>query len=331
MLEGGPRRAQTRGAHPALVPSLTPHRGFPRDLDARAKNEYYRATFRLPGDERLDGHTSCTLWTPFTKLHIPGQMFISGNYICFASKEEDACHLIIPLREVSTQPPPALPWFARGALSIHLSQWAPALARTLRSGCPGLILRGCLGMWADGVGFGVPGERPLAHKETAGGTHASMVRAPLRPAFLACSGTGRALLWRDLAGTGPAPAPHVMPFLPDAGLSGSSGSNSVTGSQLSPSEAEAIFLLLHWGGSGPSEGTSAGRQAGGGQGRSPGHLFLLAQQGKLANEVCFFVFCFNFYLLIWRGRQKQTSIGSSTFSCIHWLVVFSVRFLFICF
>ncbi|XP_032952097.1 TBC1 domain family member 9B isoform X2 [Rhinolophus ferrumequinum] len=72
-----------------------------RDLDARAKNESYRATFRLPGDERLDGHTSCTLWTPFNKLHIPGQMFISTNYICFASKEEDACHLIIPLREVT--------------------------------------------------------------------------------------------------------------------------------------------------------------------------------------------------------------------------------------
>nr|KAF6482309.1 TBC1 domain family member 9B [Molossus molossus] len=72
-----------------------------RDLDAQAKNEYYRARFRLPRDERLDGHTSCTLWTPFNKLHIPGQMFISSNYICFASKEEDICHLIIPLREVT--------------------------------------------------------------------------------------------------------------------------------------------------------------------------------------------------------------------------------------
>lgn len=88
-----------------LSPSLLPALWFPRDLDARAKNESYRATFRLPGDERLDGHTSCTLWTPFSKLHIPGQMFISTNYICFASKEEDACHLIIPLREVSTGAP----------------------------------------------------------------------------------------------------------------------------------------------------------------------------------------------------------------------------------
>uniref|UniRef100_A0A8C0EKC8 TBC1 domain family member 9B n=1 Tax=Bubo bubo TaxID=30461 RepID=A0A8C0EKC8_BUBBB len=70
-----------------------------RDLDARAKNECYRATFRLPKDECLDGHTDCTLWTPFNKMHIPGQMFVSNNYICFASKAEEACHLIIPLRE----------------------------------------------------------------------------------------------------------------------------------------------------------------------------------------------------------------------------------------
>lgn len=33
-------------------------------------------------------------------MHITGQMFVSNNYICFASKAEEACHLIIPLREV---------------------------------------------------------------------------------------------------------------------------------------------------------------------------------------------------------------------------------------
>ncbi|XP_059951037.1 TBC1 domain family member 9B isoform X2 [Mesoplodon densirostris] len=88
----------------ALPRPPRPHRNISalkRDLDARAKNECYCATFRLPGDERLDGHTGCTLWTPFNKVHILGQMFISSNYICFASKEEDACHLIIPLREVT--------------------------------------------------------------------------------------------------------------------------------------------------------------------------------------------------------------------------------------
>ncbi|XP_024918795.1 TBC1 domain family member 9B isoform X2 [Cynoglossus semilaevis] len=72
-----------------------------RDLDARAKNERYRAMFRLTQDERLDGHTDCTLWAPFAKMHVVGQLFISNNYICFNSKEEEVCQLIIPLREVS--------------------------------------------------------------------------------------------------------------------------------------------------------------------------------------------------------------------------------------
>ncbi|XP_075357140.1 TBC1 domain family member 9 isoform X2 [Mycteria americana] len=72
-----------------------------RDLDARAKSERYRALFRLPKDEKLDGHTDCTLWTPFNKMHILGQMFVSTNYICFTSKEENLCSLIIPLREVT--------------------------------------------------------------------------------------------------------------------------------------------------------------------------------------------------------------------------------------
>ncbi|XP_037635480.1 LOW QUALITY PROTEIN: TBC1 domain family member 9B [Sebastes umbrosus] len=72
-----------------------------RDLDARAKNERYRMMFRLTQEERLDGHTDCTLWTPFAKMHVVGQLFISNNYICFNSREEDLCQLIIPLREVS--------------------------------------------------------------------------------------------------------------------------------------------------------------------------------------------------------------------------------------
>ncbi|XP_023683452.2 TBC1 domain family member 9-like isoform X1 [Paramormyrops kingsleyae] len=72
-----------------------------RDLDARAKSERYRALFRLPKNEKLDGHTDCTLWVPFNKTHILGQMFVSTNYICFSSKEETLCSLIIPLREVT--------------------------------------------------------------------------------------------------------------------------------------------------------------------------------------------------------------------------------------
>ncbi|XP_067900123.1 TBC1 domain family member 9B-like isoform X2 [Heterodontus francisci] len=86
---------------PKLKKSLKNVSALKRDLDARAKSERYRSTFQLPKDERLDGHTDCTLWTPFNKMHIMGQMFVSNNYICFASKEEDVCNLIIPLREVT--------------------------------------------------------------------------------------------------------------------------------------------------------------------------------------------------------------------------------------
>ncbi|XP_078407283.1 TBC1 domain family member 9B-like isoform X3 [Cetorhinus maximus] len=86
---------------PKLKKSLKNVSALKRDLDARAKSERYRSTFQLPKDERLDGHTECTLWTPFNKMHIMGQMFVSNNYICFASKEEEVCNLIIPLREVT--------------------------------------------------------------------------------------------------------------------------------------------------------------------------------------------------------------------------------------
>ncbi|XP_037328357.2 TBC1 domain family member 9 [Pungitius pungitius] len=86
---------------PKLKKSPTKVSALKRDLDARAKSERYRALFRLPKDEKLDGHTDCTLWTPFNKMHILGQMFVSTNYICFTSKEETLCSLIIPLREVT--------------------------------------------------------------------------------------------------------------------------------------------------------------------------------------------------------------------------------------
>ncbi|KAK7916778.1 hypothetical protein WMY93_012539 [Mugilogobius chulae] len=61
-----------------------------RDLDARAKNQQYRSWFRLTEDERLDGHTDCTLW-----------LFVSSSCLCFRSRQEDVCQLIIPLREVT--------------------------------------------------------------------------------------------------------------------------------------------------------------------------------------------------------------------------------------
>jgi hypothetical protein len=57
-----------------------------RDLDARAHSEAYRVLFRLPAAEKLDGSTAATLWTPYSKRHVWGRMFLSQNYLCFQSR-----------------------------------------------------------------------------------------------------------------------------------------------------------------------------------------------------------------------------------------------------
>ncbi|KAK2505426.1 hypothetical protein MC885_013431 [Smutsia gigantea] len=71
-----------------------------RDLEARAQNEFFRAFFRLPRREKLHAVMDCSLWTPFSRCHTAGRMFASDSYICFASKEDSCCNVILPLREV---------------------------------------------------------------------------------------------------------------------------------------------------------------------------------------------------------------------------------------
>ncbi|XP_038197140.1 TBC1 domain family member 8 isoform X2 [Arvicola amphibius] len=71
-----------------------------RDLEARAQNEFFRAFFRLPRKERLHAVVDCSLWTPFSRCHTAGRMFTSDSYICFASREDGCCNVVLPLREV---------------------------------------------------------------------------------------------------------------------------------------------------------------------------------------------------------------------------------------
>ncbi|XP_048348567.1 LOW QUALITY PROTEIN: TBC1 domain family member 8 [Sphaerodactylus townsendi] len=73
-----------------------------RDLEARAQNEYFRAFFRLPKKERLHEVLDCSLWTPFSRCHTAGRMYTSDSYVCFASKEDGCCNVLIPLFEVVT-------------------------------------------------------------------------------------------------------------------------------------------------------------------------------------------------------------------------------------
>ncbi|XP_030776606.1 TBC1 domain family member 8 isoform X3 [Rhinopithecus roxellana] len=71
-----------------------------RDLEARAQNEFFRAFFRLPRKEKLHAVVDCSLWTPFSRCHTAGRMFTSDSYICFASREDGCCKIVLPLREV---------------------------------------------------------------------------------------------------------------------------------------------------------------------------------------------------------------------------------------
>eukprot|EP00057_Strongylocentrotus_purpuratus_P019197 XP_011673671.1 PREDICTED: uncharacterized protein LOC100891953 [Strongylocentrotus purpuratus] len=75
-----PDRSKVKKKAPKKVSSLK------RDLDARARTEAYRRVFRLPVGEKLDGNIPCTLWAPYNKSNIGGTMYLSRNYICFASR-----------------------------------------------------------------------------------------------------------------------------------------------------------------------------------------------------------------------------------------------------
>ncbi|KAF7989163.1 hypothetical protein HCN44_007473 [Aphidius gifuensis] len=71
-----------------------------RDLDARAHSEAYRLQFRLPSYEKLDGSIDSTLWTPYSKKHIWGKIYLSKNYLCFESRVKDLVSIVIPMRDV---------------------------------------------------------------------------------------------------------------------------------------------------------------------------------------------------------------------------------------
>ncbi|XP_075446511.1 TBC1 domain family member 8 isoform X2 [Ascaphus truei] len=71
-----------------------------RDLEARAEREIFRALFKLPRKEKLLEVLDCSLWTPFSRCHTAGRIYASDSYLCFASKEDGICNVVIPLREV---------------------------------------------------------------------------------------------------------------------------------------------------------------------------------------------------------------------------------------
>lgn len=71
-------------------------------LEEQALRQYVLSLFGLPRAERLQEVMSCSVWTPHARCHTPGTVYTTDGYLCFSSREEGQCTLIIPLTEVQT-------------------------------------------------------------------------------------------------------------------------------------------------------------------------------------------------------------------------------------
>uniref|UniRef100_A0A673L7D8 TBC1 domain family member 8B n=1 Tax=Sinocyclocheilus rhinocerous TaxID=307959 RepID=A0A673L7D8_9TELE len=71
-----------------------------RALEIHARNQSFRAFFRLPQEENLCEVYESFLWVPFSHVNTLGKICVSENYLCFASQDGSQCHLIVPLWEV---------------------------------------------------------------------------------------------------------------------------------------------------------------------------------------------------------------------------------------
>ncbi|XP_030637780.1 TBC1 domain family member 8B [Chanos chanos] len=88
-----------------------------RALEIHARNESFRAFFRLPAEENLLEVYESFLWVPFSHFNVLGKICVSDNYVCFASQDGTQCHVIIPMREVLSV---ELPDRSSRALSVCL-------------------------------------------------------------------------------------------------------------------------------------------------------------------------------------------------------------------
>ncbi|XP_061579105.1 TBC1 domain family member 8 isoform X2 [Cololabis saira] len=77
-----------------------PARITKRVLEEQALRDYVLALFRLPRTEKLYEVASCAVWTPHARCHTAGTLYTTDNYLCFSSRDEGSCSLLVPLSEV---------------------------------------------------------------------------------------------------------------------------------------------------------------------------------------------------------------------------------------
>lgn len=71
-----------------------------RLLEEESLRQYVLSLFGLPRSERLQEVMSCSIWTAHARCHTPGTLYTTDGYLCFSSREEGQCKLIIPLKEM---------------------------------------------------------------------------------------------------------------------------------------------------------------------------------------------------------------------------------------
>uniref|UniRef100_A0A8C2F6K7 TBC1 domain family member 8B n=1 Tax=Cyprinus carpio TaxID=7962 RepID=A0A8C2F6K7_CYPCA len=113
-----------------------------RALEIHARNQSFRAFFRLPQEENLCEVYESFLWVPLCHVNTLGKICVSENYLCFASQDGSQCHLIIPLWEVFSVELPdhnsrALTVCLRGKRALRFSEVRDfeRLASTIRRKC----------------------------------------------------------------------------------------------------------------------------------------------------------------------------------------------------
>ncbi|XP_007240028.3 TBC1 domain family member 8B isoform X1 [Astyanax mexicanus] len=113
-----------------------------RALEVHARNQAFRAFFRLPQGENLCEVYESFLWVPFSHYNTLGKVCVSERYLCFASQDGSQCHLIIPLREVVSVELPdrssrALSVGVRGKRAFRFSEVRDfeRMAATIRRKC----------------------------------------------------------------------------------------------------------------------------------------------------------------------------------------------------
>ncbi|KAJ8283131.1 hypothetical protein COCON_G00056500 [Conger conger] len=71
-----------------------------RVLEQQCVKEYILALFWLPRGAELQEVVLCSVWTPHARCHTPGTLYTTHTHLCFSSREEGVCSLLIPLCEV---------------------------------------------------------------------------------------------------------------------------------------------------------------------------------------------------------------------------------------